>query len=168
MGISADGRLIVSGSQDATVRTWNATTGQLIRSQENLPGYGVAISADGRLIARGQVRPVVWEAATGVELPSFKADAEWLRRLLPVSVITSLAFTPDGQRVVSGTYDCAVHVWDVKTGKELRGWVTPHWQIRQRDPREWGYHASSGGWQRQVHHRRRVGPDGQDLGHRHR
>src|SRR5262249_11180814 len=52
--------------------------------------------------------------------------------------ITSLAFTPDGQRVVSGTYDCAVHVWDIKTGKELRRWVTPHWQIRQRDPRDEG------------------------------
>src|SRR5262249_2172409 len=117
---------------------WNAATGQLILTKEDIPGNGLAISADGRLIARGQLRPVVWAAATGVELPSFKADAEWLRRLLAMSAITSLAFTPDGQRVVSGTYDCAVHVWDIKTGKELRRWVTPHWQIRQRDPRDEG------------------------------
>jgi WD40 repeat protein len=95
VGISADGRRIVSGSED--VKTWDATTGQLIRSKENIPGYGLAISADGRLIARGQARPVVWEAATGVELPSFKADAG-----KPVLAITSLAFTPDGQRSSRG------------------------------------------------------------------
>jgi WD40 repeat protein len=127
VAISADGRRVVSGSADATVKTWDAATGKLIRTREGIPGNGVAISADGKLVARGQDRPVVWEAATGVELPPFQE---------PVGTISSLAFTPDGRRLVSATYDCAVQVWDVKTGKEERRWVTPRWQIRQRDPRE--------------------------------
>jgi WD40 repeat protein/serine/threonine protein kinase len=129
VALSADGRLIVSADVDAAVKTWDAATGKLIRTKEGLPGNGVAVSADGRLVARGEDTPVVWEAATGAEMPSFKD---------PVGSITSLAFTPDGRRIVSATYDCAVQVWDLKTGKVQRRWVIPPWQIRQRDPRERG------------------------------
>jgi WD40 repeat protein/serine/threonine protein kinase len=129
LGISADARLIVSGSEDATVKTWNAAKGRLILTKENIPSYGLAISADGRLIVGGLGTPVVWDAATGVELPPFKES---------VGTISSLTFTPDGQRIVSATTDCAVQVWDIKTGKQQRRWVTPLWQIRQQDPREPG------------------------------
>ena len=74
--------LVVSGSADATVKTWDAINGQLIRTREGIPGNGVAISRDGKLVVRGQDRPIVWETTTGVELPPFKN---------PVGTITSLA-----------------------------------------------------------------------------
>jgi WD40 repeat protein len=32
--------------------------------------------------------------------------------------VTSVAFSPDGKRIVSGSYDNTVKVWDAETGQE--------------------------------------------------
>ena len=34
--------------------------------------------------------------------------------------VRSVAFSPDGKQIVSGSYDKSVRVWDVSTGKELK------------------------------------------------
>jgi WD40 repeat protein len=34
--------------------------------------------------------------------------------------VTSVAFSPDGNRIVSGSDDKSVRVWDAKTGEQLR------------------------------------------------
>ncbi|GAB1543318.1 hypothetical protein NUACC21_59920 [Scytonema sp. NUACC21] len=33
--------------------------------------------------------------------------------------MNAIAFTPDGQTLVSGSDDTSVHIWDLKTGKWL-------------------------------------------------
>src|SRR5262249_13109096 len=60
IGVDADGRTIVSGSVDKTVRLWNAATGLLVRTIyiPDGPGfegqiYATAISPDGQTIAVG-------------------------------------------------------------------------------------------------------------------
>jgi WD40 repeat protein len=46
------------------------------------------------------------------------------------SSVRSVAFSPDGKHIVSGSHDNMVRVWDVLTGKEVkelvghRSWVT--------------------------------------------
>ena len=35
------------------------------------------------------------------------------------SYVTSVAFSPDGQRIVSGSDDYSAKIWDVNSGKEL-------------------------------------------------
>jgi RNA polymerase sigma factor (sigma-70 family) len=42
-------------------------------------------------------------------------------RLRHGSAIAALAFSPDSTRVASGSHDNFVHIWDVKTGRELLG-----------------------------------------------
>ncbi|RYP30214.1 hypothetical protein DL767_006361 [Monosporascus sp. MG133] len=34
--------------------------------------------------------------------------------------VTSVAFSPDGSRIVSGSYDHTIKIWDAKSGKEVR------------------------------------------------
>jgi hypothetical protein len=52
----------------------------------------------------------VWDTYTGQELHTLKGHT---------SVVTSVAFSPDGTRLASGSKDSTVKVWDTYTGQEL-------------------------------------------------
>src|SRR5207249_2338668 len=52
----------------------------------------------------------VWEAASGREIVSLKGHT---------SLIASVAFSPDGRRIVTGSVDHTAKVWDAATGREL-------------------------------------------------
>ena len=58
----------------------------------------------------------VWDAATGQESLTLKGHT---------GVVTSVAFSPDGQRLASASYDQTVKIWDA------RPW-TPELRARQR------------------------------------
>src|SRR5262249_57818537 len=93
--------------------------------------YSVAFSADGKGIATvsggegakrrqtgGEVK--VWDAHSGQETLTFKGHTD---------LVYSVAFSPDGMRIVSGSRDQTVKVWDAQTGqgtltlKGHTGWV---------------------------------------------
>jgi WD40 repeat protein len=53
----------------------------------------------------------VWDASTGAELKVLNGHT-W--------PVYSVAFSPDGTRIVSGSDDNSVRVWDASTGAELK------------------------------------------------
>ena len=112
VAFSPDGRHIVSGSSDKTVRVWDAQTGQSV--MDPLKGHdhsvtSVAFSPDGRHIVSGSHDDTVrvWDAQTGQSvIYPLKAHDDW---------VTSVAFSPDG----SASHDKTARVWGAQTGPAI-------------------------------------------------
>ena len=116
VAFSPDGRHIVSGSSDSTIRVWDAQTG--VQVGNSLQGHtyqvnSVAFSPDGRHIVSGSYDKTirVWNAQTGVQVGnSLQGHTQ---------AVKSVAFSPDGRHIVSGSDDSTIQVWDAQTGVQV-------------------------------------------------
>ncbi|KAJ7230707.1 chromatin associated protein [Mycena pura] len=127
LDFSFDGRLIVSGSGDRTVRIWDMDDRSmrvLSASPDSDPSStsptsldagvtSVAISPDGALVAAGCVDHVVriWSVATGVLFEQLRGHTD---------SVYSVAFTRDGNGIVSGSLDNTLKHWDLRGGKSRK------------------------------------------------
>jgi len=113
--VSPDGRRIITGCFDGTARVWEAETGTLERSIAALPMriLSVTVSPDGRWLAVSG-----WDHTPMVfDLTHPESDPILLKG--HANVVTAMAFFPDGQRIVTGSYDMTARVWDTASGREL-------------------------------------------------
>jgi WD40 repeat protein len=116
VAFSPDGKQILSGSEDGTIKFWDADTGREINtfSVYTLMVNSIAFSPDGRQVLSGSdtnTRIKLWDANTGKEIGTFSGHIE---------NISSVTFSPDGRQVLSGSSDKTIKLWDINTGREIR------------------------------------------------
>jgi WD40 repeat protein len=106
LAISADAKLLVSGSRDQTIKIWQLETGELIRTLKGHRDavHAVALSPDEQIIASGSADNTIklWHLATGELLATFTGHS---------NTVTALAFTASGEMLVSGSLDKTIKIW---------------------------------------------------------
>ncbi len=125
LAFTRDGSRLVSGSADRTLKVWDVRTGREVASLQGHAGgvNCVAISPDGSRVASssGDRTLKVWDARSGLELLSFSISVTRSGNRSPVfAMVTTLAFSPDGARLVSGRLDGTLQVWDAHDGQVVR------------------------------------------------
>jgi len=112
VSVTPDGKTVVSGSIDKTLKVWDLATG---RCRATLKGHtgsvsGVAVTPDGKTIVSGSSDKTlkVWGLETGRCHATFKGHTD---------DVYGVAVTPDGKTVVSASSDKTLKVWDLATGQ---------------------------------------------------
>jgi WD40 repeat protein len=111
VALSCDGVHIVSGSDDHTVRIWDAVSGTIQHTLEGHRGFvrSVAFSSDGLHIVSGSDDHTarIWDAVSGTVLHTLEGHT---------SYVFSVAVSSDGLRIVSGSGDQTARIWDTVSG----------------------------------------------------
>ncbi len=123
LDLSRDGSRLVTAHSDGVARLWEVASGQLVGKLQHPAGVDSALfTPDGRgvLTRTGREAPGVWSwDVSGMELVHrFEGYS---------SEITSVALSPDGSRVITGSRNPgAVWLWDTATGDLLHSLEQTH------------------------------------------
>jgi WD40 repeat protein len=120
VAFSPEGTRVLSGGEDHTIKLWDTATGALIRTFEGHATMvnAVAFSPDGARVVSGSGKSLsdddhsvkLWDATTGALIRTFEGRYYGGRKAPPKgnpeghsSAVNSVAFSPDGSRVLSGS-----------------------------------------------------------------
>ncbi|KAI5835209.1 WD40 repeat-like protein [Schizophyllum commune Tattone D] len=124
---SPDGKLIASGSHDKTIRIWDVATRKQLR--EPLTGHeasvaSVAFSPDGKRIVSGSHDQTlrIWDITTRTQVGDALTEhdhGDFGAGDLVFGEVNSVAFSPDGKRIVSASSDHTIIVWDAESREPI-------------------------------------------------
>src|SRR5262249_21323139 len=120
---SPDGKTLATGSNNAAIQLWDVATAKqkkLLRGH-NQPVLSLSFSPDGKFLASASGKWQDREQPGEVKVWDLTSDKE-IKEVLDVpghnTLVTRVAYSPDGQTLVSCTWDGAVRLLEAATGKE--------------------------------------------------
>ena len=121
---SSDGKLLVTGGSDSTIRLWDLSTHHGLRSFSGHKDQvnSVVFSPDNRWIASasGDDTIRIWDVASGRELRKLDGigigcDGDNCTTITAKAV----AFSPDGRWLAGGSGNGIIRLWEAATGREV-------------------------------------------------
>src|SRR6516165_4143875 len=110
---SADGKRVVTASDDSTARVWDAGGGTemaVLKGHDDM--LGAAFSADDKRVVTASKDKTarIWDAESGNEIAVLKGHTD---------SVNSAAFSADDKRVVTASKDKTARIWDADSGNEI-------------------------------------------------
>ncbi|MDE0400033.1 MAG: sigma-70 family RNA polymerase sigma factor [Candidatus Poribacteria bacterium] len=117
VAFNPDGKFFASGYADGSIRFWDAETGLHLKTfKKGYEASGLVFSEDGKTLAYAEGLDIrLQDAGTGEE-KMLLTGHEW--------GMHSMALSPDGDILASGSEDTTIRLWDMHTGahkKTLNG-----------------------------------------------
>jgi WD40 repeat protein len=125
LAISDDGRTLISGAADWSLRIWDVAAGRVVKTLTGHSGpiLCVAVAPDGRrAISGSEDRTIrVWDMEDSRILHVFRQY---------MGAVRGVALSPDGQAVACISEDRAVRIWQLTTGTDRRVFTAHSHQAR--------------------------------------
>jgi WD40 repeat protein len=124
LAFSPNGQLLATGAVDRSVKIWQLSNGELIRTLDQAgQGQSLGFSPGGEWLGSGMCS----QSTTGFKCVEgqvwlWEADSGALDKQLsgPIDWVDAIAFSADSALVVGGARDYAIYLWDRSTGSMLR------------------------------------------------
>ncbi len=123
---SPDGKILASCSRNTQIRMWDVASGEALRQfNVNVGASEFAFSPDGKLIAVVgdglgasiyDVEGKLIHSLCGIPRDELQEIVAETQRMPMVSCV---AFSPDGKKLLTGNSQNEIQIWDTATGKEL-------------------------------------------------
>jgi WD40 repeat protein len=114
IGLSRDGRSLVTADDVGDIRIWDLSSGRLkttFETGQNITALAIDTSGQLLAVARADHSIGLWNVTTGTSQVELRKHQDF---------VNALAFSPDGKTMASGGDDRTVILWDVVSGKLKR------------------------------------------------
>lgn len=125
VSLSDDGQLAVTGSEDNTAKLWNVESGELLHTithEDEVRLVQISPKGDLALSVSKYDRALLWQTDSGQILGELPLRAFAVQRGL---TFDAARFSADSSRLLTGTSDRTVQLWDTARLRNLKTWTVP-------------------------------------------